>query len=195
MKFEVEIDDAVLDGLAISMRAQLDNESAKREELAKFALEQVLAWMSGRSSFQSMTEQQTDWLLKLLPIFYADDVPSAERIFNNFSVPYGRAAYISRVLLEKQHTAWRERGRQKLLEALKAKEKEAQDNVAQGDGLQYVPISLDNIAYRELTVLTEDIFKNAAVLSPPVNKAQSPGRRTVDIPSQLFEELIARLEA
>jgi len=195
MKFEVEIDDAVLDGLAISMRAQLDNESAKRDELAKFALEQVLAWMSGRSSFQSMTEQQTDWLLKLLPIFYADDVPSAERIFNNFSVPYGRAAYISRVLLEKQHTAWRERGRQKLLEALKAKEKEAQDNVAQGDGLQYVPISLDNIAYRELTVLTEDIFKNAAVLSPPVNKAQSPGRRTVDIPSQLFEELIARLEA
>ena len=110
-------------------------------------------------------------------------------------MPYGRASYISRVLLEKQHTTWRQRGRAKLLEALKAKEAEANQNVENGDALHYVPISLDNIAYRELTVITEDIFKDGAALSPPVNKAQSPGRRTVDVPSQLFADLIARLEA
>lgn len=195
MKFEVEIDDALVAALAAGMRTQLTDEPAKREELAKFALEQVLGWMAGRTSFQSMTEQHTDWLLKLLPVFYADDVPSAERIFNNFSVPYGRAAYISRVLLEKQHTAWRVRGRQKLLDALNAKKAEADAFVAAGDGLQYVPISLDNIAYRELTVLLEEIFKNQVALSPPVIRALSPGRRTVDIPSQLFEELIPLLEA
>ena len=194
MKFEVEIDDALIAALAAGMRTQLADEPAKREELAKFALEQVIGWMAGRTSFQSMTEQHTDWLLKLLPIFYADDVPSAERIFNNFSVPYGRAAYISRVLLEKQHTAWRIRGRQKLLDALNAKKAEADAFVAAGDGLQYVPISLDNIAYRELTVLLEEIFKNQVALAPPVIRAQSPGRRTVDIPSQLFDELIPLLE-
>lgn len=195
MKFEVEIDDALVAALAAGMRTQLTDEPAKREELAKFALEQVLGWMAGRTSFQSMTEQHTDWLLKLLPVFYADDVPSAERIFNNFSVPYGRAAYISRVLLEKQHTAWRVRGRQKLLDALNAKKAEADAFVTAGDGLQYVPISLDNTAYRELTVLLEEIFKNQVALSPPVIRALSPGRRTVDIPSQLFEELIPLLEA
>lgn len=194
MKFEFEIDEATLIGLAGSIRTQLDADSAKRQALAKFAAEQMLAWMCGRTSYQSMTEQHTDWLLVLLPIFYADDVPSAERIFNNFSVPYGRASYISRVLLEKQHTAWRAKGREKLLAALNAKKGEADENNKNGDALKNVPVSLDNLAYRELSVIVEDIFKDDVALSPPVNKAQSPGRRTLDIPSQLFPELFKRLE-
>lgn len=194
MKIELEFEDAALEGLASSIKTQLTADPAKREALAQFAMSQVVAWMCGRTSYQSMTEQQTDWLLKLLPIFYADEVPSAERIFNNFSVPYGRAAYISRVLLEKQHTAWRIKGRQKLRAALKAKNDEADKNNKKGDGLKYVPVSLDNLAYRELSVILEDVFKDDDALSPPVNKAQSPGRRTLDVPSQLFPELLKRLE-
>lgn len=193
MNFQVDINDAVLNGITGSIREQLADDPAKRAQLAEFALTQAIDWMAGRSSYQSMTEQQTAWLMALLPVFYPDDVPSAERIFNNFSVPYGRAAYISRVLLEKQQTAWRARGRAKLLAALNAKNAEAQQNVDAGDALRYVAISLDNIAYRELTVLLEDIFKDDVALSPPVNKAQSPGRRTIDVPSQLFAILIERL--
>ena len=195
MKFEVEIADAALEGLTASIRDQLAADPAKRVQYAEFALGQVIDWMAGRSSYQSMTEQHTEWLMQLLPVFYAEDVPSAERIFNNFSVPYGRAAYISRVLLEKQNTTWRARGRAKLLATLNAKKAEADANIEAGDLGRYVPISLDPIAYRELTVLLEEIFRNDVALAPPVNKAQSPGRRTVDIPSQLFAELIARLEA
>lgn len=193
MRFEVEIDDALVDALVGSIGDQLRTDGAKREGLAGFALRQVLGWMAGRNSFQSMTEQHTEWLMQLLPLFYADDVPSAERIFNNFSVPYGRAAYISRVLLEKQHSTWRQKGRATLLMSLEAKQTEAQTNIDQGDELRYVPVSLDSIAYRELTVLLEDIFRLGPALAPPVNRAVSPGRRTVDIPSQLFPELIGRL--
>ncbi|OAI07190.1 hypothetical protein A1353_07490 [Methylomonas methanica] len=195
MKFEVEIDDELVGALASSISAQLNADPVKRERLAGFALGQVLGWMAGRSSFQSMTEQHTEWLTQLLPLFYADDVPSAERIFNNFSVPYGRAAYISRVLLEKQHSAWREKGRNTLMTGLTAKQAEAGKNIADGDALRYVPVSLDNIAYRELTVILEEIFRLDPTLAPPVNKAASPGRRTVDIPSQLFEQIIAQLGA
>lgn len=193
MDFQTNINDGALEGVAVSIRDQLAADPAKRAQFAEFALTQVIDWMAGRSTYQSMTEQHTAWLMSLLPVFYPDDVPSAERIFNNFSVPYGRAAYISRVLLEKQQTAWRARGRAKLLAALNAKNAEAQQNVDAGDALRYVAISLDNIAYRELTVLLEDIFKDDVALSPPVNKAQSPGRRTVDVPSQLFAVLIEKL--
>lgn len=193
MDFQTNINDGALEGVAVSIRDQLAADPAKRAQFAEFALTQVIDWMAGRSTYQSMTEQHTAWLMALLPVFYPDDVPSAERIFNNFSVPYGRAAYISRVLLEKQQTAWRARGRAKLFAALNAKNPEAQQNVDAGDALRYVAISLDNIAYRELTVLLEEIFKDDVALSPPVNKAQSPGRRTVDVPSQLFAVLIEKL--
>lgn len=194
MKFEVEIDDALVNALTASLGGQLQDE-AKRVQLAAFALKQVLEWMAGQTAYQSMTEQYTEWLTELLPIFYPDDVPSTERIFNNFSVPYGRAAYISRVLLEKQQTAWRKKGKANLLASLKAKEGEAKKNNDKGEALKYVPVSLDNISYRELTVVLEDLFNTDATLAPPVNKAVSPGRRTVDIPSQLFPKLIKSLEA
>lgn len=193
MKFKADIDDAVVKALTASIAQQLADDSAKRDQLATFALGQVLGWMSGGTTYQSMTEQHTAWLTALLPIFYPDDVPSAERIFNNFSVPYGRAAYISRVLLEKQQTTWRQKGRGNLLAALNGKLAEATKNNKSGDALKYVPVSLDNISYRELTVLLEELFREDANLAPPVNKNISPGRRTVDVPSQLFPLLIAKL--
>ncbi len=194
VKFEVEIDDALVGALTNSLGEQLQDE-AKREQLAAFALKHVLKWMAGQTAYQSMTEQYTEWLTELLPIFYPDDVPSTERIFNNFSIPYGRAAYISRVLLEKQQTIWRQRGKANLLASLKGKEAEAQANNDKGEALKYVPVSLDSISYRELTVILEVIFRIDTTLAPPVNKAVSPGRRTVDIPSQLFPKLIESLEA
>jgi hypothetical protein len=195
VKFEVDINEARTAELAASIREQLAADPAKREQLAAFALEQVLGWMSGKTGYQSLTEQHTEWLTELLPIFYPDDVPSAERIFNNFSVPYGRAAYISRVLLEKQQTIWRKRGRDNLRAALDAKLVEAKKNIAAGDALKQVPVSLDNISYRELTVLLEDLFRVQPNLSPPINKDSSPGRRTVNIPSQLFPLLLEKLGA
>ncbi|OJY72103.1 MULTISPECIES: hypothetical protein [unclassified Rhizobium] len=195
MKFEAEIDDAQIDALVASIGDQLKGDPTKRTLLAAFALEQVLGWMSGRAVHQSLTEQHTDWLTELLPIFYPDDIPSTVRIFNNFKVPYGRAAYISRVLLEKQQTSWRQKGRANLLAALKLKQAEAQGNIGKGDALKYVPVSLDNISYRELTVIVEELFRDDPTLAPPVNKSVSPGRRTIDIPSQLFPKLIAKLGA
>src|SRR5262245_30209276 len=137
MKFEVEIEDKLVDGLAPSIAEQL-SDPKKRKELGSFAVRQMIGWMAGQTGYQSLTEQYTEWLTELLPTFYANDVPSAERIFNNFSVPYGRAAYISRVLLEKQHTTWRKKGRSNLLAALRAKNAEAQRNVNAGDALKYI---------------------------------------------------------
>ncbi len=58
MRFEIEIEDAALGGLASSIRTQLEADPTKREALVKFAMDQLLGWMCGRTSYQSMTECQ-----------------------------------------------------------------------------------------------------------------------------------------
>jgi hypothetical protein len=193
VKFEVDINDALVNALAPPIAEQLHADATKREQLASFALGQVIGWMAGRAAYQSLTEQYTEWLTALLPAFYAEEPPSAAHIFNSFSVPYGRAAYISRVLLEKQHTVWRQRGQQNLRAALQAKLAEAHGNIDNGDALKYVPISIDTIAYREFSVVLEVLFRADPTLPPPVNKATSPGRRTLDVPSQLFPMILDQL--
>lgn len=195
MEFKVEIDDELVKQLTGPIAEQLAADAGKREELAAFALKEVVGWMSGQVSHQSMTDQHTAWLTELLPLFYGDQPPSPERIYNGFSVPYGRAAYISRVLLEKQRSTWRNKARETLLAALKAKDDEVEKNLGLGDGLKYVPVSLDGGAYRELSVLVTEIFETDQTLAPPVLKASGLGRKTVDLPSQLFEFLYAKLEA
>ncbi|UAL10151.1 hypothetical protein [Caulobacter segnis] len=197
MKFEVEIDDALIERLTDVIAQQLKDDPEKREQLAAFAVAEVIGWMSAQVTHTSMTDQHTAWLEKLLPLFFGDQPPTAERIYNGFSVPYGRAAYIARVLLEKQHSDWRKKARQTLLTALTTDErkKEVEENLGRGDALRYVPVSLDSGAYRELTVMVAEIFEADPPLAPPVVKAAGLGRRTVEIPSQLFEPLIAKLEA
>ena len=194
MKIEMEIDDEFFNGINADLKEQIFDDEAKRQLLIKLAVREVSGWISGRNVYLSLTEQHTEWLMELLQIFYPDDPPSAERIFNSFSVPYGRAAYISRVLLEKQQTTWREKGRENLARGLRNKQAEAQDHIDNGDSTQYVPVSLDKISYRELSVIIDELLAEDDTIPTPVNKSTSPGRKTVDIPSQLFALIIDKIE-
>jgi hypothetical protein len=193
MKFEVEVDEELIGSLDATIAKQLAEDPERRRQLAAFAMREVLGWMSGRTAYQSLTQQHTEWLTELLPVFFEDKQPSAAQIFNSFSVPYGRAAYISRVLLERQHTVWRTKGRSGLLAALKAKRGEAKKNVDDGDGLKRVPISIDSLAHREFIVLLEELFESDPELIPPRISTTSPGRYLVDLPSAHFDPLIEKL--
>jgi hypothetical protein len=194
VEFKVEIDDELIGSLDDTITKQLRADPQRRRQLAAFALREALGWMSGSTAYQSLTQQHTEWLTELLPVFFPDKPPSATQIFNSFSVPYGRAAYISRVLLEKQHTVWRARGRSSLLAVLTAKNAEAKKNVARGDGLKHVPIYIDSLAAREFTVLLEELYERDPQLMPPRFSSPSPGRHIVELPSLHFEPLITRLK-
>lgn len=85
-----------------------------------------------------------------------------------------------------------EKGQDVLRNALEAKTAEAQLNIDNGDALKAVPITLNNIATRELTVLVEDLLDQDPSLPPPLYKSIGPGRRTIDVPSQLFP-IIAKI--
>lgn len=194
MQFATDVDDARINALSAAIAQQL-GDPAKRQRLAQFALERILDWMAGRASYQTITEQQVAWLGELLPLFYPGEAPSAGRLFNDFAVPYGRASYMARVLLEKQQTEWRQHGRQTVRDAIKAKYDEAITNIKRGDKTKVVPISLNPIAYRELKLVLEDIDRAQPDLPSATDKSAGPARRTIDIPSLLFPEILKRLEA
>ena len=193
MRFEIDVDDEMIRRLVVPIATKLANDEATRAKFGEFALRQVLGWMTGTISYQSLTQQHTEWLTELLPVFFAHKPPTATQIFNSFSVPYGRASYISRVLMEKQQTIWRERGRQDLLAALGAKNKEAQQNVGNQDGLKYVQVPLNLAAHRELFVLLEDYYDENPERMPALSRSSSPGRFIVDLPSMHFAPLIGKL--
>lgn len=193
MRFEIDIDDELLSRLVAPITVKLNDDAATRAQFGEFALRQVLGWMSGTISYQSLTQQHTEWLTELLPVFFADKPPTVTQIYNSFSVPYGRASYISRVLMEKQQTVWRARGRQDLLAALRAKNEEAQTNVRNQDGLKYVQVPLNLVAHRELIVLLESFYEEDPDRMPALSRSSSPGRFLVDLPSMHFTALIGRL--
>lgn len=193
MKFEIDIDDDAIQRLVTPIATKLTGDEDTRKKFGEFALGQVLGWMTGTISYQSLTQQNTEWLTALLPVFFADKPPTATQIFNSFSVPYGRASYISRVLMEKQQTTWRERGRQNLLAALRAKNAEAQENVRLEDPLKYVQVPLNLVAHRELVVLLEDYYDENPERMPALSRSSSPGRFIVDLPSMHFTALIGKL--
>ena len=195
MDFTATIDDDVIARLDRRIAEQLRGDPEQRAKLAKFALDEVLGWMSGATSYQSITQQQTEWLTALLPTFFPDKPPTASQIFNSFSVPYGRAAYISRVLMETQNSQWRKRGRADLLAALRLRQGEARKNLSVGEGRKTVTAFIDGIASRELTVLVDDLFIDSPGLEAPTSRQTSPGRYSVEMTSTLCVDLIARLES
>lgn len=194
MKTSVDLSDESLDGLANSIRMLLEQDSTKREAFIQFAVSEMVQWMSGGTRYLSLTDQHLNWLEELLILFYPEETPSTDRLFNDFSVPYGRAAYISRVLVEKQHSSWRKKGQKMLRAALQRQNEDAVQLVNDGDPLKRLSVSIDKVSHRELRVLVSEIIQQDDALPPPVNKHSFGDQRTVEIPSILFKHLLERLE-
>lgn len=193
MKFSVEIDDVIIRKLSPAVQTKLRDDSATADAIAEFALKEMLIWMAGEATYQSLTQQYTEWITDLLPRFFGDKPPSVTQIYNAFSVPYGRAAYIARVLVEKEQSVWRLRGKASLLAALQSKNDEATANLTKGEGFRIIKLLLDTVAYRELTVVLDQIYEDAPLALPANGHLATPGRYAVDMPSENFQQLIHRL--
>ncbi len=193
MEISFEVNDSRLGKLAPTIAAKLRTDPDSANALAEFALSEMLEWMSGETTYQSLTQQYTDWVTELLPRFFEDRPPTPNQIYNAFSVPYGRAAYISRVLVEKEQSVWRLRGRQYLLAALRAVAGDAATNVANGEPDRGLGLHLEAVAYRELTVLLDELYELDPLAIPASRRPSIPGRFLVELPSEHVQKLIERL--
>lgn len=182
MEFTIRIDDAAFEGdgrfsgIDARVRGRLVAEDATvRDAVAQFAVEEMLAWLAGRTAYQSVTQQQTEWVERLLPKLFPDRPPTAAQLYSTFSIPYGRAAYIARVIAESQNSHWRTKGREALEATLAARVDEIGD-----DPTVEIVVHLDTFSARELTVVVDEVFAGdlppGVAVAPPTVRETSPGR-------------------
>lgn len=184
LNFRSEIDLNEYGGLSGSVKESLQDD-ALRAEFTALAVREYLLWLSGGPMAQSITEQQTERLANLFPLFFLDTAPTPARVFNHFAIPYGRAAYISRVLMEMDGAKWRANALKELHTALTAIEEDANNLIAENDPLERLEISISQAAYKELTVLLEIAIVNDNTLDTPVGKGGVTGRKVIEISAQL----------
>ena len=186
VQIQVEVNLDEFAGLSTEVKELLEANVDVRRAFVEMAVEEYLKWVSGEVVHQSITEQHTERLAAVFPVFFPDTAPSPGKIFNHFSIPFGRAAYISRVLLEMDSARWRQTAKNELTRALERVEPDAEGFIKNSDPLQRLEVSLSQAAYRELTVLLEALHAQDDTLDNPVGKGGVTGRKTLEISAQLI---------
>ena len=111
MQITIELPDDQVDVVERALRRgrYADGQQACAE-LARLAVSSWIDWLSGEQRYTSLTQQHTDWVESIYNhLLREDEAPSADRLYNDFNIPYGKAQYIARVLSNKTLTRWRRR--------------------------------------------------------------------------------------
>jgi hypothetical protein len=158
---------------------------------ANLAVSALSDWLTGNKRYRSLTEQYIDWVEQvytdLLP---QEEAPSTERIYNSLNMPYGQAAYISRVLASKTLVHWRTIAAKELRDALKDAEKNARQYVKDGDQGQGVNIQVSQVAVHELIRVCSTRRRSDRSYLMPQPGASSGDFRFVSIPACTIVDLI-----
>jgi len=101
----------------------LNGQGHEQETCTKFAqlaVQQAIDWITGRRRYGSLTEQHADWIEDLFDSFFPNEAPRAQRLYNNFNLPYGQAQYLARVLNDRSQPRFRARARAELRPGLES---------------------------------------------------------------------------
>ena len=172
LKIELEFSDQQLKDFQVVF-PELDPEIAAKA-VASHATSEMLELFSGRKRYLSLSHQYIEWLESL----NADLLPQTEfspaRLMNCFHFPPGSAAYISRVLRDRQNTVLVQQATQGLLNKLQEVESQHGAYLSNGkNSLTNHSIVLAKREYHQLKVLLDEWEAKQLELSPeernPIN--------------------------
>jgi hypothetical protein len=193
VKLTIQIADEAVSELSATLQEAIKDPKVATK-LAEFAITELVGWLSGKTVYRSLTEQQIEWTNKCLEIVHPEAAPSAQLLFNEFGVPHGRATYIARVLLEKRLSHWRQTAKTELKEAMKKKEKEAKKYVEAGDFFEPVSLVLSQAAFVELRALQSQAFVADSDLPMLTVNSGLPEMKTVSVPAKMFVAVLTLLK-
>ncbi|MGD9116606.1 MAG: hypothetical protein PVJ61_05455 [Dehalococcoidia bacterium] len=155
----IEVDGASMDKIAKAFNASGAKKDKILKKYAEVAVAQFTAWITGEKRYRSLTGQYIDWIETIYEemLTAGKDRPLVAHIFNAFNVPYGQAAYICRVLNEKELTTWRIMGRQDLKKALDDQKDPAEECVNLGTPEVPLDFTISDIAEIELRRLSDQL--------------------------------------
>ena len=117
----------------------------------------ITDWISGNTRYRSLTEFNIETVQKLYEALLPDEAPSAQRLFNKFNFPPGQAAYVARVLSEKEQAKWRQVSLGELREAIKTAVESSKGVSKSQAGDEDVQLEISLGASRELQLVCNDI--------------------------------------
>jgi len=196
MRITLEVSDDQLRHIERAFRRRrFDSLEETVTVLAELAVGSWVDWLSGQGRYTSLTEQYTEWIesiyVRILP---KDECPTADRLYNSFNVPFGRAQYIARVLSDKTLTRWRQRAIERLRSAMATRLDEVEGWVKKGDGELNAEIRVDKLSYRELKGVCDRLFEQYPDEFVPPEYKLKMGLYCVQIPAVSFRRIYEALE-
>jgi len=197
MRITIELSDDQVQRMETAFRRRrLDSVDDTLNALAKMAADSWVDWLSGSKRYSSLTEQYADWAediyVSLLP---EDEAPSADRLYNSFSIPYGQAQYIARLLNNKTLTQWRQRAMDQLKSRMEDKLAEADDILRSGDATVDVEVIMSKLAYLELRAIYERLFEEDPDTYGLYSARSRGNLYSVAIPATCFRKVYEALVA
>jgi hypothetical protein len=189
LKVQLDIDNQRATACArrVLSRSPVDDDEARQvvEAVVAIALEEYLEWMSGDIRHRSLTELQTERLERLFE-GPALGRPAQSRLYNDFSLSYGQATYVARVLGDRLQTRWRAAAAAELLEALKVHRDAAGRNIGQNDASAPLVIRLSSFAKREFDLTFEQLVSLGNDLQNPTSQPSVGDLRYLAVASSVI---------
>lgn len=189
----VEIDDAAAARIATAVGGDAAEAHAA---FAKWAIEELAAWISGERRFRTLSEQYIAWVEALHDdVLPTSEAPSFDRLYNNFNMTHGQAAYVTRALSDKRLAQWRIAALAAVTRQLEAKRSDAQGFVDRHEPNRAVTLRTSRLGGIELVRLGNEMFAANNAMAPPEPKGSSGDVRTFSIEAQTVLELLRHLTA
>jgi hypothetical protein len=140
----------------------------KVQQVLTLSLDSWLGVFSGTRRYRSLTELYLDWLEQIYSSILTAAKPTSTYLYQRLNFSYGAASYLTRVLLAKEQSHWRELARAEIRKALQEREKEALEIIKEkGGNVKKLEFDLSKAARIELGILLEALSESGQKVSPP----------------------------
>ncbi len=169
MRVEVEIPDEDGEALGQLLRSNGsdDEKTAATVTIVELAAGEWISWILHGGQHRTLSELHIERTATIYSTVLAGQRPTRQVLYNSFSMPYGQAGYIARVLSERSQGAWQQSARADLDEAIRAQVAEAKELVATGLGETEQRLRLTEFSWRELEYRFTAALAEDDLLEPP----------------------------
>jgi hypothetical protein len=139
----------------------------KVQQVLTLSLDSWLGVFSGTRRYRSLTELYLDWLEQIYSTILTAK-PTSTYLYQRLNFSFGAASYLTRVLLSKEQSHWRDLARAEIRKALLEREKEALEIIKEkGGNVKKLEFDLSKAARVELGLLLEALSESGHRVSPP----------------------------
>jgi hypothetical protein len=166
----------------------------KVQQVLTLSLDSWLGMFSGTRRYRSLTELYLDWLEQIYATVLTAAKPTSTYLYQRLNFSFGAASYLTRVLLSKEQSHWRDLARAEIRKALLEREKEALEIIKEkGGNVKKLEFDLSKAARVELGVLLESLSERGERVSPPQVVGSFGDRAIVSLSAAAVPMLLGEL--